>query len=147
MAAERGSQLVEAALLLPVLLTLLLGILYIGRAFNVYQTITRAAREGARFAAAPTCSTCVSGNTSPSDGEVTAVINGFLSASALDPTKVSPAISILRNQVLNPSDPAANQVKGVVVTFGFPFTLAIPFTSLSGTTITISTKVQIRQEF
>jgi Flp pilus assembly protein TadG len=141
---ERGAELFEFALVLPLLLTLLLGIFWLGRAYDVYQTITRAAREGARFALAPSCSTC--GNAFPNDSEVTTVINNTLSSVSLDPTKVSPAISIQRNQVLNPSDPSINQVQGVVVSFGYPVYFVIPFTSLNATTITINTKVQMRQE-
>jgi Flp pilus assembly protein TadG len=131
-------------MVLPILLTLLLGIFWLGRAYDVYQTITRAAREGARFALAPSCSTC--GNSFPTDSEVTTVINNALSAVSMDPTIVNPAISIQRKQVLNPSDPAINQVQGVVVSFGYPVYLAIPFTSLNATKVTINTQVQMRQE-
>ncbi len=142
---ERGAELVEAAIVLPVLLTLLIGIVWIGRAYNVYETITRAAREGARFAVAPTCATC--GNVVPTNPEVINVINGALTASSLDPANVNPAISIARTQVLNPLDPSSAQVNGVVITFGYPFTFVLPFTSLNLTTITISTQARMRQEF
>lgn len=142
---ERGAEILEAGIVLPLLLTLLVGIVWIGRAYNVYQTITRAAREGARFAVAPSCASC--GNAPPSDSEVVNVINGALTASSLNPTEVSPAINIQRNQILDPSDPASSQVQGVVITFGYPFQFVIPFTSLNLTTITINTQVQMRQEF
>jgi hypothetical protein len=145
-ARERGAELVEAAIVLPVLLSLLIGIVWIARAYNVYETMTRAAREGARFAVAPSCSLCPSGNTFPSDGDVQGVINGALSASSLDPTKVKPAISIQRSQVLDSSNPTS-PVSGVIIKFGYPFQFVIPFTSLNLTTITISTTVQMRQEF
>lgn len=46
----RGQALVEFALLLPILMLLLLGILEFGRAWNVKQVLTDAAREGARLA-------------------------------------------------------------------------------------------------
>ena len=142
---QRGVELVEAALVLPLLLMLLIGMVSMGRAYNVYETITRAAREGARFAVAPSCATC--GNTFPSDSEVVSVVNGALSASQIDPSQVSPAITITRNQVLNPADPSTVRVSGVVVRFGYPFQFVIPFTSLNLSTITISTSVQMRQEF
>ncbi len=145
---ERGVELLEAALVFPLLLALLIGVFWLGRAYNIYETITRAAREGARFALAPSCGTCSPANTPPSDSDVTTVINNALSAASMDPTKVSPAISIQRSQVLtNPSDQSPNQVLGVVVSFGYPATLNIPFTPLNATTITVSTKVQMRQEF
>ena len=42
--------MVEFAIVLPVFLLLLLGIVEFGRAFMVYQVLTNAAREGARTA-------------------------------------------------------------------------------------------------
>jgi Flp pilus assembly protein TadG len=50
-----GSEIAEAALVLPILFMLLLGIYWFGRAFNVYATINHAAREGARVAVAQSC--------------------------------------------------------------------------------------------
>lgn len=46
--SERGSVAIEFALILPILATLLLGIMEFGRAYNAQITITAAAREGAR---------------------------------------------------------------------------------------------------
>jgi Flp pilus assembly protein TadG len=48
---ERGSNLVEVALVLPVLLLLLAGVADVGRAFGEYIVLTGAAREGARYGA------------------------------------------------------------------------------------------------
>jgi Flp pilus assembly protein TadG len=47
---QRGQALVEFALVLPILLILLLGIIDFARAWNVYQVLTDAGREGAREA-------------------------------------------------------------------------------------------------
>ena len=141
----RGAEILEAAIVLPILLTLLIGTVWMGRAYNVYETMTRAAREGARFAVAPSCATC--GNAAPTDSEVTAVIDAALSAANIDPANVNPAITITRNQVLNLQDPNSVQVSGVVIRFGYPFQFVVPFTSLNMSTITISTSVQMRQEF
>lgn len=47
---ERGQSLVEFALVLPVLLLLFMGILDFGRAVYAYNTLSNAAREGARVA-------------------------------------------------------------------------------------------------
>ena len=49
--SERGSNLVEMALIAPVLLIILFGIADVGRAFSGYITMTNAVREGARYAA------------------------------------------------------------------------------------------------
>ena len=40
--------------MLPLVFLLFLGIYWFGRAYNIYATITHAAREGARAATAPT---------------------------------------------------------------------------------------------
>lgn len=48
---ERGAVAVEMAIVLPLLLLILLGIIEFGRALNVQVSLTQAAREGARYAA------------------------------------------------------------------------------------------------
>jgi Flp pilus assembly protein TadG len=48
---ERGAAAAEFGLILPVLLLILFGIIEFGRMWNVRQTLTDAAREGARVAA------------------------------------------------------------------------------------------------
>src|SRR5579863_5400558 len=50
-APDRGAAAVEFALLLPVLLLLVFGLIDLGRALNAQITLTQAAREGARLAA------------------------------------------------------------------------------------------------
>jgi len=64
--SDKGQELVEFALILPILLVLLLGVIEFGRLIFIYNTIANAAREGARYAivdpanassAAATCST------------------------------------------------------------------------------------------
>jgi Flp pilus assembly protein TadG len=50
-ATDRGTAAVEFALLLPVLLLIVFGIIDFGRALNAQITLTQAAREGARLAA------------------------------------------------------------------------------------------------
>jgi Flp pilus assembly protein TadG len=47
---SKGQALVEFALLLPVILLLLVGMLEFARAWNLHQVMTDAAREGARRA-------------------------------------------------------------------------------------------------
>src|SRR5215469_8310359 len=48
---DRGAAAVEFALLLPLLLLLVFGIIDFGRALNAQITLTQAAREGSRLAA------------------------------------------------------------------------------------------------
>lgn len=48
---EKGQALVESALVLPIILLLLLGMLELGRISNAYLVVIHAARHGARYAA------------------------------------------------------------------------------------------------
>lgn len=53
LAGERGSALIETALTLPLLLLISIGIFEFGRAFQTWQVLTNAVREGARVAVLP----------------------------------------------------------------------------------------------
>jgi Flp pilus assembly protein TadG len=50
---ERGAELIEMALILPLLLAMLAGIVDFGRMFQRMEVTTNAAREGARLASLP----------------------------------------------------------------------------------------------
>jgi len=52
---ERGANIVEFAIIAPVLLLLLAFVVDLGRSWNNYIIITNAAREGARYAARLPC--------------------------------------------------------------------------------------------
>ena len=153
-AEDRGAELFEFALVTPLLLSLLLGIFWMGRAYNVYQTITRAAREGARYAVLPSCATC--GNayvdtyssagtclTNPTN-VFTNYVSPGLAASSIDASKVQNYCQ--KAAVLDPNSDTSVQECGVVISFQYPLKLTIPFTSLNASTINISTNVQMRME-
>jgi Flp pilus assembly protein TadG len=143
---EAGAELLEAALILPVLLMLLLGIIAFGRAWNTYQTITRAAREGARMAVLTPCavSTYCSGATNYTATDIwNNFINPSLQAANLDPTKVqNPSIKYVW---IDASD-VPPYICGIQVSFTYPYTFLLPFTSVNATTINLSTAVQMRLE-
>jgi hypothetical protein len=46
---DRGQNLVELALVMPILILILVGLVDLGRMFNAYIVITNAARVGARY--------------------------------------------------------------------------------------------------
>src|ERR1700676_4597826 len=50
-ATRRGTSIIEAAFVLPLALTLMLGVWEVGRMVQVCQVLDNAAREGARMAA------------------------------------------------------------------------------------------------
>jgi Flp pilus assembly protein TadG len=78
---EAGQELVEFALILPLLLLLFLGIIEFGRAMLAYNTIANAAREGARY-----------GIVTPNSGAVQARCLEFTSAAGLTGVTCSPTI-------------------------------------------------------
>src|ERR1700690_843950 len=90
-AGTGGSEIAEAALVLPILFMLMLGIYWFGRAFNTYATINHAAREGARAAVAQSCATCSSPgpNVPWTTNQIAAQVAQSLQASSLDPTQVT----------------------------------------------------------
>ena len=70
-------------------------------------------------------------------------VNTFCSHSCQPATR--PA-ELLSNIVMDPNTNADVKQCGVNISFQYPVTLAIPFTSLNATTINISTQVQMRME-
>jgi len=96
-----GAEIAEAAVVLPVLFTFLLGIIWFGRAFNIYSTITQAAQQGAATAARPACATCPTGadvwnSTSfPGDATVANSVCSVMKASSINASQimVSPAVT------------------------------------------------------
>ena len=85
---DTGQAMVEFALVLPILLILVIGIIEFGRAWNAYQVITDAAREGAR--------NMVVAGVPATEGSVKRVVNTALAAAALDSTKDVTTLTGLR---------------------------------------------------
>ncbi len=56
---DRGQALIEAALTIPILLLIAIGIFEFGRAYQTWEILTNAAREGARMAILPTPNSAV----------------------------------------------------------------------------------------
>ena len=72
---REGAQLLELALVLPVLAVIVVGVLDFGEAYNLRQKLNNAAREGARFAASQ------NGGVNLNTNDVTAVrdaVNNYL---------------------------------------------------------------------
>src|SRR5579872_4529470 len=137
-ANESGAEVVEFAFVAPLLFTLLVGMFWFARAYNTYETITRAAREGARFAVAPNCASC--GNQLPSDAEVQSVIAASLQASALDPKRTNPNPITISRTTITGSGGGPPDID-VSVSFTYPFQFYVPFTSATLTSVNIPTTV------
>lgn len=72
---ERGANLVEFAIVLPVLITIVFGIVEFGFAFNTYLELRSGSREGARLAAVNNeCNTSASGCAGTADAQRDALI-------------------------------------------------------------------------
>jgi len=87
LAETSGAEIAETAAVLPILFTILLGIFFFGRAYNIYGTITQAAMQGARAAVAPGCATCASTGLT-ADQVATNVVAPVLQASKLNTAAV-----------------------------------------------------------
>ena len=170
LADETGAEIAEAAVVLPIAFMFLLGIVWFGRAFNIYSTITQAAQQGALAAARASCATCTPANIGPTDSQVDAVIVAVITASKLDAGQIpspgiSPAITtcpppapagacthtthnitICRSVVLNPSGATDPPQCGATVSFQYPFQFYLPFTSLNQQRVLLSASAQTRME-
>ena len=90
--SEKGAELIEVALTLPLLLLVLLGIIEFGFLFQEYEVVTNAAREGARIAAlVPTA-----GYTT---NEAKARATDYLTAGGLNMSQATPAPTVVQSQV------------------------------------------------
>jgi len=146
---ERGSEILEFAFVITTLMTLLLGIVTFARGYNIYQSITRAAREGARLAVLPNCATCgnsyLDGSTAVSqDGSAVFAdaIAPALRAANLDPSAVQNYSETVG--WLDAGD--TEQQCGVKISFQYPYQLNLPFLSMNLATIDLSAHVQMRRE-
>jgi Flp pilus assembly protein TadG len=163
-ADTRGSEIAEAAAVLPLMFMFLLGIFWFGQAFSLYGAITRAAQDGARAAAAPYCTTCASTN-SPATNAINAV-NAALTIAKLDPNQAQlPSPQPAFNSCGGPttcsgsstnvciqgpvqlSDTATGTgICGVSVSFQYPFQFWLPSTSLNKQRILLTASARVRME-
>jgi len=95
-AGSRGAEIAEFAVVLPLLLSIIFGIFSFSRAYNIYNTITRAAQEGARVAGSPACASCGGvacgagpATPFPCDTVVANAVSGVLQASHIDPAQIA----------------------------------------------------------
>ncbi|HSF68296.1 MAG TPA: TadE/TadG family type IV pilus assembly protein [Nitrospiraceae bacterium] len=79
---ERGASAAEFALLLPVLLTILFGIIEFGMIMYGREVVTNATREGARAG-------IVQGPPKRTVSEITAIASNYLTATGINPADVT----------------------------------------------------------
>lgn len=141
--------MLELAFVVSLLMMLLLGIVTFARAYNVYQSITRAAREGARVAVLPTCATCGNSYLDPSGGVTqsnSAIFADDISP-ALQAANLSPASVLNYSETVGWLDAGdTEQQCGVTISFQYPYQLNLPFTTMNLATIDLPVHVQMRRE-
>jgi len=130
---DRGQALVEFALILPILLLLLIGLFEFARAWNVYQVVTDAAREGARKGVL---------DDGQGNAEAEAVVRQALANGRVNPNAAGVTISVT----------GANSMTGQPVTveigvpYSFPFTGAMLKWATKDRNITIRSRMVMRHE-
>lgn len=113
-AGDRGAAAIEFALVLPVLILLVVGLIEFGRAYNVLISLSNAAREGARTMAI---------ENDPAEARASAI----QAAPGLDPALGAGQIAV------NPTDCATGETAEVTITYALElvtgyFGASIPLT-------------------
>ena len=123
---ERGAELIEMAIVLPILLFIVAGILDFGFMFQRYETLTNAAREGARLATLPSYS--------DDAGDLAVIkqrVRDYLRASGLDPAQAVIPDPTYANTAISGGGPTINLVT-VQVWYPAGFQYLAPIASLVG---------------
>lgn len=162
--SQKGAELVELALILPLFLLLLIGIIEFGRAYNVYENVIHATREGVRAAVADclTGGNCAPGTASTlSDTQVRDKIRAHLQAINIDVPNPNSDIIITKPNVTvtgfvdgggNPYN-ANIQSYHVQVNYTYNFLflgrvikLVVPNSSVGSNGLILSAAVEMRDE-
>lgn len=106
--SKKGQSLVETALIMPVIILILTGIIDFGMMFNNYIVVSNASREGARSAAV-----------GATDAQIKTVVNTV--TSTLDKNKITISIS--------PAGTLRKKGDEVVVTVKYDYSLITPVVS------------------
>jgi Flp pilus assembly protein TadG len=138
--SERGQALLETALTLPLLLLVSVSIFEFGRAYQTWQVLTNAAREGARVSVLP-------GQTA---ANVQARVQSYLSSGQLTNAGAA-SVAVNQNATLTIGTGTAT---ASVVTVSYPFTFMVlqPVAQLlvSGSTLgapfTLTASAEMRNE-
>jgi Flp pilus assembly protein TadG len=134
---QKGAALLEAAITIPIILLIAVGIFEFGRAYQTWQVLTNAAREGARLAV-------ISGST---DADVTTTVRNYMQAGNLD-NYATATVTITRTVPLTGTDTGSQ----VQIAYPFQFMVLQPVIQLidaastTGTPITMQASSLMRNE-
>jgi Flp pilus assembly protein TadG len=133
---ERGAALLEAAITIPLILLVSVGIFEFGRAYQTQQVLTNAAREGARLAVLE----------GPTDADVRTRVNNYLTGGGL--TSLADG-NIQVNRAVPLNGATASQI---TITYPFQFMVLNPVvrlvtpTSKTGQDISMTAMALMRNE-
>jgi Flp pilus assembly protein TadG len=138
--SARGAAIIETAFTLPILLLVSVGIFEFGRAYETWQVLTNAAREGARVAILP----------NPAPGAADARVRSYLQLGGLTYDN-SVGVNISNTTV---SMGASGNASASQVTVSYPFTFMVlqPVAQLvvsgtsTGSPITLTASSVMRNE-
>ena len=109
---QRGAALLETAITIPLILAVCVAVFEFGRAYQTWQVLTNAAREGARVAILA----------ESTDAVVTQTVQDYLTSCALPEAKVKSALINVERTV----PIGENTASRITVTYPFDFTVLNP---------------------
>lgn len=134
---QRGAALIETAVTIPLVLLVSVSIFEFGRAYQTWQVLTNAAREGAR----------ISILTEQTDTQVTAAVRNYMTSGRL-PSAASAPINIERNVAFG-----GNTASRITINYPFNFMVLSPVarlvqrtSNLGNGTLTMSAVAMMRNE-
>lgn len=144
--SEDGAQLIEFALVLPLLLLVVLGIAEFGFLFQRYEVITNAAREGARMAVLPGYDSALG------QAAVRTRVQAYVAAGRVpivSGTPGNPAVNLVDDTVDVGGGLAPVNVKRVTVTYTHTYMFISGIARLFGTeytTVPLTAVAEMRTE-
>lgn len=138
---QRGTALVETAITLPILLLIAVGIFEFGRAYQTWQVLTNAAREGARVSVTP----------GATPDMVTQVVRNYMQTGALEKYDTA---TVTVNQTAPFAAGTLGSPTASVITIQYPFDFIVlqPVAQLvasgskAGESITMTATATMRNE-
>jgi len=136
---QRGSALVEQALVLTFLLTVMFGIIDCGRALYTYHFVSNAAREATRWASVRS-ETSLLGT---ADNSAVKAFVSNVSGMGLDPSLISTSTNFLAPPHGSPRCPPGTNLTGCVVEVQVNYDYKFFFPFLPNGTVTMTSKSEL----
>jgi hypothetical protein len=142
--SERGAELIEFALVFPMLLLLVLGMVDFGFLFQRYEVLTNAAREGARIAVLPGYSAA-----DVQSRVCNYIQGGGIPVTGSCPTPTNPVIPVPSNVTITLPSGATVAAKRVTITYTNSYLFLGPIAGMFGANLStrpITTVAIMRDE-